>query len=87
MMLTTWLTAAVALGAASCVSAAEVVNERTVGVRGLVQGNNQEPCDDPVFCQWGKAGSVHVKRLFVDHPNIFWRCNEPGMIALTYDDG
>ena len=56
------------------------------GVRGLVQGNNQEPCPS-IGCHWGLDGGTYVKSLWVTHPNVYWRCQEPGVIALTFDDG
>lgn len=89
MLRSCFLVAAVLGAAASCVSADEHADEPQVGLRGrdLVQGNNQRNCTSPTACQWGKLGSVDIKKFYVDHPNIFWRCNEPGMIALTYDDG
>jgi hypothetical protein len=55
--------------------------------RKLVQGNNQVDCDNVNGCSWGNKGSSYIESLWVTHPNVFWRCNEPGMVALTFDDG
>jgi hypothetical protein len=66
-MLRVCFVVAVVLGATSSASASTEADERKVGLRGLVQGNNQTPCTDNVACQWGKLGSVDVKRLYVDH--------------------
>jgi hypothetical protein len=59
---------------------------REVDDRQLVQGDNQRPCEVG-DCQWGVYGSVDVKRFWVTHPNVFWRCHKPGLMAMTFDDG
>jgi hypothetical protein len=83
------------LGVVCVVSNNLVVYAAKNGMRGdwhreLVQGGNgQVPCepDDSGSCQWGVNGGADVKRFWVEHPNVFWRCHKPGLIALTYDDG
>ena len=32
-------------------------------------------------------GNINHYWFAGSHPNVFWRCVEPGMIALTFDDG
>jgi len=50
--------------------------------RRLVMEDNQEPCD-----WWGCwSGRAYIKPLWMEHSAIYWRCHEPGMIALTFDD-
>lgn len=78
--------AVVALGVFGS-STAVVDAEGTQRLRGLVQGENQVPCLDPGGCPWGKLESSYTQAMWVNHTNVFWRCEQPGMVALTYDDG
>ena len=47
-------------------------------------GDGQTPCNAG-GCMVG--GTTWVSGLSLQHDNIFWRCAEPGMVALTFDDG
>lgn len=73
-----------------CLADAAKSGIRGEGDRKLVQGGSgQVPCepDGSNSCTWGRGSGANVKRFWVEHPNVFWRCSQPGMIALTFDDG
>lgn len=61
---------------------------------GMLRGHNRKLVDDAnqAKCNsWGceapGGGNTWVDPLWVEHPNIWWRCSKAGQVALTFDDG